>query len=80
MGTTAPTLTKDETLSSQDRFFRFSYFRFFGSSSICKICSKNMLVKYRGINNEGVLDGPWTKWKVLKTISSTLKFQFTVKC
>ena len=31
-------------------------------------------------NNKGVLGRPWTKSKVLKAISSTLKFQFTVKC
>ena len=48
----------------QDRFLRFSYFRFCGISSICKIFSKKMLVRYRGINNKGVLDGPWTKWRV----------------
>ena len=29
-------------------------------------------------NNKGVLDRPWTKWRVLFAISSTLKFQFTV--
>ena len=34
-----------------------------------------MLVRYRGINNKGVLERPGTKWKVLRTISSTLKFQ-----
>ena len=38
----------------------------------------NMLVRYRGINNKGVLDRPLTKWRVLSAISSTLKFQFTV--
>ena len=36
---------------------------------------KNMLVRYRGINNKGVLERPGTKWQVLRTISSTLKFQ-----
>ena len=36
-----------------------------------------MLVRDRGINNKGVLDGPWTIWKVLRAISSTLKCQFT---
>ena len=46
----------------------------------CDILLKNMLVGYRGINNKGVLDRPWTKWRVFKSISSTLKFQFTVKC
>ena len=29
-------------------------------------------------NNNGVLDRPWTKRRVLRAISSTLKFQFTV--
>ena len=37
-----------------------------------------MLVGYRRINNKGVLDRPWTIWKVLRAISSTLKCQFTV--
>ena len=35
-----------------------------------------MLVRYRGKNNEGVLEKPGTKWKVLRAISSTLKCQF----
>jgi len=39
----------------------------------------NMLVRYRGINNKGVLERPWTKWRVLNAISNTLRFQFTVK-
>ena len=34
-----------------------------------------MLVRYRGINNKGVLERPGAKWKVLRIISSTLKFQ-----
>ena len=37
---------------------------------------KNMLVRYRRINNKGVLERPGTKWKVLRTISSTLRFQY----
>ena len=37
---------------------------------------ENMLVRYRGQNNKGVLDRPWTKRKVLRAISNTLKFQF----
>ena len=40
-------------------------------------CLDNMVVRYRGINNKGVLDRPWTIWKVLKAISSTLKCEFT---
>ena len=39
-----------------------------------------MLVRYRGINNKGVLERPWTKWMVLRAISTTLKCQFTGKC
>jgi len=45
-----------------------------------KICLTYMLVRYRGINNKGVMERPWTIWKVLIAISSTLRFQFTVKC
>ena len=45
-----------------------------------KTISKNMLVRYRGINNKGVLERPWTKWRVLRAISTTLKCQFTGKC
>ena len=45
-----------------------------------EILWKNRLVRYRGINNKGVLERPGTKWKVLKAISSTLIFQFTIKC
>ena len=29
-------------------------------------------------NNKGVLDRPWTKWRVFRAISGTLKFQLTV--
>ena len=36
-----------------------------------------MLVRYQGIKNKGVLDRPWTIWKVVRAISSTLKCQFT---
>ncbi len=37
-------------------------------------------MRYRRIDNKGVLDRPWTVWRVLRASSSTLKFQFTVKC
>ena len=70
---------KKNRLTFQDRFLRFPDFR----CSICflfAIFLENMLVRYRGINNKGVLERSWTKWKVLRAISSTLKFQFTVKC
>ena len=36
------------------------------------------LVGYRRINNKGVLDRPWTIWRVLKAFPSTLKLKFTV--
>ena len=35
------------------------------------------MVRYRGTDSKGVLDRPWTIWKVLRAISSTLKCQFT---
>ena len=62
--------------------FGFSDFQIFDSLYIffCKILSGNMLVGYRGINNKGVLERPWTKWRVLRGISGTLKCQFTGKC
>ena len=45
---------------------------------------KNIFEKYVGEisrkNNEGVLERPGTKWKVLRAISSTLKCQFSGKC
>ena len=66
----------------QIQMFTFSDVRVF-DFRIClvwKIFSKNMLVRYRGINNKGVLERPWTKWKLLMAISTTLKCQFTGKC
>ena len=45
-----------------------------------KIFQNNMLVRCRGINNNGVLERPWTIWKVLNAISSTSNLQFTGKC
>ena len=71
----------DWALVSEPGFLKFQIFRF----SILEIFfwnlfSKNMLVSYRGINNKGVLERPWTKWRVLRVISGTLKCQFTGKC
>ena len=60
--------------------FRFSHFRVFDFVLFEKISEKNMLVRYREINNKGVLERPWTKWKVLRAMFGTLKCQFTVKC
>ena len=59
--------------------FRFSDFRFSRFFVFAK-CFRTMLVRYRGINNKGVLERPWTKWRVLRAISTTLKCQFTVNC
>ena len=36
-----------------------------------------MLVRYRGINNKGVLERPGTKWRVLKSISMTMTMTMT---
>ena len=59
------------------QIFKFSIIEF----DVCwKIFSENMLVRYRGINNKGVLEIPWTIWRVLEAISTTLKCQFTGKC
>ena len=60
--------------------FRCASFGIFGFLFFRKISSKNMLVRDRGKNNEGVLERPGTKWKVLMPISSTLKCQFSGKC
>ena len=64
---------EEKTMSSRVRFsdLQISNFRCFVGEYLRKI----MLVRYRGINNKGVLERPGTKWKVLRTISSTLKFQ-----
>ena len=69
---------KTNQLTFQDRLLRFPDFQL--SFFFCEICLKNMLVRYRGINNKGVLERPGTKWMVLRAISSTLKCQFTGKC
>ena len=57
---------------SEPGFLDFRIFKFL----IIEICS---LVRHRGINNKGVLERPWTKWRVLRAISGTLKCQFTEK-
>ena len=40
-------------------------------ASFRNIFLENMLARYRGINSKGVLERPWTKWMVLRAISST---------
>ena len=68
---------------SESGFWDFQVSRFSIREIVpfCKIFSKYMLVRYRGINNKGVLERPGAKWRVLKAISSsTLKCQFTAKC
>ena len=65
-------------LVSEPGFLKFQIFRFpiFVFLFIWNMLLENMLVRYRGINNKGVLESPGTKWKVLRTISSTLKCKF----
>ena len=65
----------------QIQISRFSDFQIFDFRFLffLKIYRKSRLVRYRGINNKGVLERPGTKWKVLMTISSTLKFQYFQK-
>ena len=74
--------SKTWALVSNLGFLKFQIFRFpileiflFG-----EIFLKIMLVRYRGINNRGVLERHWTIWRVLEAISTTLKCQFTGKC
>ena len=56
-------------------FWDFHIFRFMILEIFvfCKMILKNLLVRYRGINNKGVLERPWTIWKVLKVISNTFE-------
>ena len=63
-------------------FFEISDYQIFDSRDLFlgEIFSKIMLVRYRGINNKGVLERLLTKWRVLDAISTTLKCQFTGKC
>ena len=66
---------KKKIYEFQIQIFRFPDFIFPVFIFFCKYLRGNMLVRYRGINNKGVLERPGTKWKVLKAISNTLKFQ-----
>ena len=72
----------DWALVSKLEILKFQIFRFsiLEISFFWKIFLKIMLVRYRGINNKGVLERPWTIWRVLEAISTTLKCQFTGKC
>ena len=67
----------DWALVSEPGFLDFHIFRF----SIFN-CLQNSFGKSGGEisrkNNKGVLDRPWKNRRVLRAISSTLKFQFTV--
>ena len=61
-----------KNMSSRVRFSDFQISRFSISVFFSwKYFRENMLVRYRRINNKGVLERPGTKWKVLRTISST---------
>ena len=68
-------------LVSEPGFLKFQIFRFSILEIIfLEIFSKIMLERYRGINNKGILERPWTIWGALEAISTTLKCQFTRKC
>ena len=76
---TGPSRGENESTNfpgSTVEIFRFSVIEIFCLLNIFE----NMLVRYRGINNKGVLERPGTKWRVLRAISTTLKCQFTGKC
>ena len=74
--------TKYWALVSNLGFLKFQIFRFsiLEIFFLGNIFLKFMLVRYRGINNKGVLERPWTIWRVLEAISTTLKCQFTGNC
>ena len=67
-------------LVSEPGFWDFQIFRFsiFDILFCCNIFLKSLVVRYRGANNKGVLDRPWTKRRVLRAISSISKFKFTI--
>jgi len=52
---------------SEPGFWDFRIFRFsiLDNCHCCEIFLENMLVRYQGINNKGVLERPWTKWGFL---------------
>ena len=60
---------------SQDRFLRFPDYKFESFFLLQTIFDKYVGEISRK-NNKGVLGRPWTKWRVLRAISSTLKFQY----
>jgi hypothetical protein len=68
---------KDDIQSQIFGFSDFQTCRFSISFfSFLKLFSENMLVRYRRMNNNGVLERPGTKLMVSKAISTTLKFQY----
>ena len=77
---TGPSLGENESTNFPGSTFEIFRLSILEIVSFCKMFLKNMLARYRGINNKGVLERPWTKWMVLKAISTTLKCQFTGKC
>ena len=58
--------------------FRFSHFHIFEFPISDFVLGENISEKYVGEiskkKNKGVLERAWTKWKVFRAISSTLKF------
>ena len=72
---TGPSLGENESTKFPGwtfEIFRFSIIEIFYFG---KTFMKNMLVRYRGINDKGVPDRPWTIWKVLRSISSAVECQ-----
>ena len=63
--------TKLEIVLSVNRIFDFQDFCYLRNMF------EHMVERSRGKDNKGVLDRPWTIWRVLKAISNTSKCQFT---
>ena len=76
---TGPSLGENESTNFPGSTFEISRFSILEIFFLLNMF-KNMLVRYRGINNKGVPERPGTKWRVLRAISITLKCQFTEKC
>ena len=77
---TGPSMGENESTNFPGSTFEIYRFPILEMCYFRNIFSNIMLVRYRGINNKGVLERPWTIWKVLEAISTLLKCQFTGKC
>ena len=76
---TGPSLGENESTNFPGSTFEIFRFAILETFYFCKFL-KNMLVRYRGINNKGAPERPGTKWRVSRAISSPFKCQFTGKC